>query len=213
MRSLLTTPPECFGRHRLTLHTPVVLPPLYQCFQRSFCVFVGTHATQMYAKGESATLRQSVGFMRFPRFVMVAVCQIRRPTPATVHTFFKLTPGATYDEKASQRTIPNRKPVVPWCTILRCSLVRLVIVFGTRRLFAERVDVVASSDWHLRPAHPSPCAQERRWKFPLGTHENLAGALSRQGVQVFLRYSYSDGQGHAYLLGFSVIALGKQCGP
>lgn len=28
------------------------------------------------------------------------------------------------------------------------------------------------------------CVQERRWKFPLGTHENLAGALSRQGVQV-----------------------------
>lgn len=26
--------------------------------------------------------------------------------------------------------------------------------------------------------------QERRWKFPLAAHENLAGALSRQGVQV-----------------------------
>eukprot|EP00752_Nemacystus_decipiens_P010813 g9618.t2 len=50
--------------------------------------------------------------------------KIRKPTPAAVHTFFKLTPGATYDEK------------------------------------------------------------ERRWKFPLGAHENLAGALSRQGVQV-----------------------------
>ncbi|CAM9597424.1 unnamed protein product, partial [Ectocarpus sp. 13 AM-2016] len=43
---------------------------------------------------------------------------------AAVHTYFKLTPGATYDEK------------------------------------------------------------EKRWKFPLGAHENLAGALSRQGVQV-----------------------------
>lgn len=32
------------------------------------------------------------------------------------------------------------------------------------------------------------CVQERRWKFPLGAHENLAGALSRQGVQVG-RYS------------------------
>ncbi|CAB1096828.1 unnamed protein product [Ectocarpus sp. CCAP 1310/34] len=50
--------------------------------------------------------------------------KIRKPTPAAVHTYFKLTPGATYDEK------------------------------------------------------------ERRWKFPLGAHENLAGALSRQGVQV-----------------------------
>lgn len=27
--------------------------------------------------------------------------QIRKPTPAAVHTYFKLTPGATYDEKAS----------------------------------------------------------------------------------------------------------------
>ncbi|CAM9140849.1 unnamed protein product, partial [Laminaria digitata] len=50
--------------------------------------------------------------------------KIRRPTPAKVHTYFKLTEGATYDEK------------------------------------------------------------ERRWKFPLGMHEDLSGLLSREGIQV-----------------------------
>lgn len=28
------------------------------------------------------------------------------------------------------------------------------------------------------------CVQERRWKFPLGMHEDLSGLLSREGIQV-----------------------------
>ena len=39
----------------------------------------------------------------FLSFMLLFSPQIRRPTPAKVHTYFKLTEGATYDEKASQR--------------------------------------------------------------------------------------------------------------
>lgn len=63
--------------------------------------------------------------------------------------------------------------------------------------YSRALNIIGNMDHGLRvattpePINCRPCLldsfwhkQERRWKFPLGEHEKLAGALSRQGVKV-----------------------------
>lgn len=68
-------------------------------------MFRGTHdLDSSYRRGEC----KGIGTNIARKVVDVDTCfssffmfssQIRKPTPAAVHTYFKLTPGATYDEK------------------------------------------------------------------------------------------------------------------